>query len=294
MIVQRAAGAAVCVACLMATPAWAQSYSFKTYDRPRSDNSYFLSINQSKHVLEQVATKAGGYGCTLVHGQNTTIINVPNSIFTQCEAINNVGTIVGFYQFASGPHVGEIAGFTYSKGSYASVSGPSGVATFVALASINNKGDVAGFYKDKGGHQIAFTLRGSRYHVFRIAGATNLIPAGLNGAGQITVEATDMNGNPVNYLLSSSGTVTLAYPGASETFIQQINDSGVAVGNYIDTSGNSHGFKYDSRTGIYTTVDDPDASQTYLIGINADETVVGSAVLPGSSVNQALIGVVDN
>jgi hypothetical protein len=278
------------VVCLTCLPAVAQSYSFKTYDRPKSDQSYFLAINKSKAVLEQISTKSGGYGCTLLHGQTATPISVPNSYFTQCEAINNTGTVVGFYQASAGPLAGDTAGFIYSNGAYTTVAGPYGESIYAALSSINNKGEIAGFYTDRGNHQIAFTMRASKYHIIKIAGASKLIPVGFNSAGQITVQAVDMNNNPVNYLLSKSGLVALGYPGATATTIQQLNDNGIAVGSYIDGSNISHGFAYDIATCAYYTIDDPAAAQTFLIGINADETIVGSAILPGNPNNQALIG----
>jgi hypothetical protein len=280
----------VSLACLPAVPAAAQSYSFKTYDRPKSDNSYFLAINRSHAVIEQVATKAGGYSCTVLHDQTATAISVPNSNYTQCEAINNAGTVVGYYQVATGAMAGDVVGFIYSNGTYTTVAGPSGVSTYAAVSVINNKGVAAGFYTDRGGHQVAFTLRGSTYHVFKIAGASGLIATGLNTIGQLTVEAYDTNGNPVSYLFTKSGALPLAYPGATATYVQQINDSGIAVGNYIDGSNISHGFAYDSSKASYTTIDDPAASQTFLIGINDYDTIVGSAILPGNPNNQALIG----
>ena len=48
-------------------------------------------------------------------------------------------------------------------------------------------------------------------------------------------------------------------PGATFVFSQVlgINDSGIAVGYYGDSTTSQHGFLYDTHTGKYTFVDDP-------------------------------------
>jgi len=52
------------------------------------------------------------------------------------------------------------------------------------------------------------------------------------------------------------------------TFAEDINDSGVLVGYYVDANRLAHGFVFDRSTGTWTTIDYPGASQTFINGIN--------------------------
>ena len=48
-------------------------------------------------------------------------------------------------------------------------------------------------------------------------------------------------------------------PGATFVFSQLlgVNDAGIVVGYYADSTTSQHGFLYDTNTGIYTFLDDP-------------------------------------
>ena len=59
------------------------------------------------------------------------------------------------------------------------------------------------------------------------------------------------------------------------TFAEDINDSGVLVGYYVDANRLAHGFVFD-RTGTWTTIDYPGATYTYALGMNTRGDVLGS------------------
>jgi hypothetical protein len=69
----------------------------------------------------------------------------------------------------------------------------------------------------------------------------------------------------------------LAYPGASATYATSVNAQGTAVGYYLDTSGNYHGYQYDLG---FAEIDYPGAQSTMLTGINDQFEIVGVAVNP--------------
>jgi hypothetical protein len=79
-------------------------------------------------------------------------------------------------------------------------------------------------------------------------------------------------------LLVAQGSFSqLAYPGATATHATSVNAQGTAVGYYIDTSGNYHGYQYDFGFG---GIDYPGAQSTMLTGINDQFEVVGVTVNP--------------
>ncbi len=73
-----------------------------------------------------------------------------------------------------------------------------------------------------------------------------------------------------------SGVITpLNDPNAApnSTAAMGINNSGEIVGYYTDSSGDQHGFIYQS--GTFTTVDDPNGTNTHLTAINNNGEIVG-------------------
>jgi uncharacterized membrane protein len=64
------------------------------------------------------------------------------------------------------------------------------------------------------------------------------------------------------------------YPGSTHTQINGINNAGVAVGVYVDSAGQTHGFSFSA--GTYTTIDFPGAVATWLGGIGPTGIILGS------------------
>ena len=69
---------------------------------------------------------------------------------------------------------------------------------------------------------------------------------------------------------------TLDYPGAVKTEVHQINESGYAVGFYVDNATVQHGFLY--HKGEFVSYDFPAATSTELDDINSSNLAVGSSV----------------
>ena len=86
-----------------------------------------------------------------------------------------------------------------------------------------------------------------------------------------------LNAHAVSYSFTD-----IDFPGAGRTLLQDINDSGLIVGDFIDASGNSHGLLYNGTT--FTRLDDfPGSSPTdrnHFYGINNAGTTVGFVEVP--------------
>ena len=69
---------------------------------------------------------------------------------------------------------------------------------------------------------------------------------------------------------------TVSYPGAIATYINSMNGSGTAVGDYFDASLETHGLIYSK--GVFTTLDlgSPSTGVTGLSSINAQGVMLGS------------------
>lgn len=111
------------------------------------------------------------------------------------------------------------------------INAPSG-PNVVNAQGINNQGLVVGFYQGNDGqvHGFQASVKGSRGGA--VTGTAIADPTIPNVPGE---------------------------PGATFVFSQVlgINDRGIAVGYYGDSTTSQHGFLYNTHTGAYTFLDDP-------------------------------------
>jgi hypothetical protein len=83
---------------------------------------------------------------------------------------------------------------------------------------------------------------------------------------------------------SQTGTFTrIDFPGSLGTDIFANNPQGQAVGVYVDTSFNLHGFVLSA--GTFTSIDPPGANRTFLTGINPEGQAVGFYATPTTPVH---------
>jgi hypothetical protein len=119
--------------------------------------STLLGINDHGQVVGSYVDENGDannsnvnrHGFLLSNGSYTTL-DVPNSLFTVAEGINNAGQIGGLYfDIDSNRH-----GFVLTKSTYTTVDVPDAIAT--SVYSINSKGEISGSYTDKYGKDHGF------------------------------------------------------------------------------------------------------------------------------------------
>jgi hypothetical protein len=194
-----------------------------------STSAMALGVNSSDTV---VGTDGNGNAFILTHkGKLTTFIPLGGSSATAF-GINDKGTIVGQYMTST-----ATPGFIrLNSNSYITINAPSGNTMNVVNAqSINNKGLVVGFYLGNDGQVHGFMANEKSAQDGVITGTAIADPTIPNVPGE---------------------------PGATFVFSQvlSVNDHGIAVGYYGDSTTSQHGYFYNTKTGTYTFLDDPDAA----------------------------------
>ncbi len=177
-----------------------------------------------------VGTDGNGNAFYLLKGKLHTFI--PNGGMSAVAfGINDHGTVVGQYVTST-----ATPGFIRLEGnSFATINAPSGPNT-VNAQSINNHGLVVGFYVGTDGQDHGFMVQDGK---------------GTNGLA--------LTGSPIADPVIPA---VAGEPGATFVFSQvlSVNDKGIAVGYYGDSTTSQHGFIYNTHTGQYTFLDDPDAA----------------------------------
>jgi uncharacterized membrane protein len=235
---------------------------FTPIDVPGAIYTPPLGINASGDIVGVYSlTDAGGVkdvrGFLLRNGTFSSIV-FPGSAQTRAIGINQNGDIVGYY---TDQLQGKHHGFLFSGGVFTSIDFPG--SDYTDLWKINDHGQIAGRYRTSGNE---------KFHVFLLSGG-NFIPSpdfpgaaqmaptvasgnhsGFNGNGDLVtsycdstpVQNNNLNANALSnlhgLLLSAGVYTTIDFPNATGTFAFGINDLGVIVGGYADSSGSLHGF----------------------------------------------------
>jgi probable HAF family extracellular repeat protein len=224
-----------------------------------------------------------------------TTLDVPGGTNTEASGINNAGQIVGSssaggFLLSGGTYSplsfspsgindsNQIVGGNtlYSGGSYTTLTVPIRGATNTIAYGINNSGHIVGSYGFVDPNHISwptsigFLLSGGQYTSLGVMGAT-----GINNAGQIVGVTPYGPGETYSFLLQGGNSTPLVVPGAfGFTLASGINDAGVIVGSFTDPEiAHYHGFVLDD--GMYTTLDVPGSTDTYVKGINNLGEIVG-------------------
>jgi uncharacterized membrane protein len=240
----------------------ALSLTWGIYTFPGSVGTFTADVNKVGHAV-------GGYGPNvnanlpsnhgfLLKGTKFTTIDYPGAAWTQPNAINDAGVIVGAY----GASLSDEHGFKLNLTTYTSIDYPGATGTF-ALGT-NKLGSIVGtwFSPTNPCCSHGFLLSGSVFTSIDYPGAIYTIPFGINKAGEIAGFYGESSGNTHGFLLKSGTFTTFDYPGYSQNYVSDINDSGVIAGGYGDiviVNGVEYQWEhsYIYQSGTFTTFDAP-------------------------------------
>jgi hypothetical protein len=190
---------------------------------------------QTAFGINSAGNVVGGNGTNaffLPNGGSLQTLTTPATAINAF-GINDKGNIVG--QFTSG---GNTPGFilpSIASNTFTTINQPTGITSDVINAQgINNNGLVVGFYLGNDGQVHGFTAT-----------------APASPGGSVTATAVTDPVIPANPM----------EPGATFVFSQilGIDDLGLAVGYFGDSTTSQHGYFYNTGTGSYTFLDDPAA-----------------------------------
>ena len=220
---------------------------------------------------------------------------------TQLTGLNDKGIVVGyFYNTNNGIPVDNQFGFFERNGVFTEVNNPntpglfgnpppnSGVLIENQLIGVNDHDIAVGFYNDASGdsHGYTYDIKTGKFSANiddpnALNGGGSTVTAAINNKGTIVGFYTDTGpttaaGAVIQGFLDKNGVfTTVDAPGATETELLGLNDHGIAVGFDI-VNGVTHGIIYNTKTGTFITLDDPNASgSTIFNGINDKGDVVG-------------------
>jgi PEP-CTERM motif len=268
-------------------------YRFTNFDgpTPNSGGTTINGISNSGVVVGFTTAAAANNNFTAnpLVSTTATAININNSTVAMANGINSAGVVVG----TDGNNA-----FSLNGNSLVEFIPNGGV--MAAAFGINDKGLIAGQYTTANDTTPGFVLNGTTVTTINAPSGPNIVNAqGINNNGLVMgfYFGTDGQDHGFKFNLNSAinnvGTGTAiadptipqlpSEPGATFVFSQilGINDQGIAVGYYGDSTTSQHGFLYNTNTGQYTFLDDPNAAfdngveVTQITGINNSGEITG-------------------
>ena len=231
-------------------------------------------------------------------GSFTNFIGTPN----QTLQLNLAPTALAFGANVNGAIVGTNNGAAFyipPRGTPQALSSPAGASS---AFGINDKGQVVGQYTNASGQTPGFFLSNmaSKAITINASSGPNVVNAqGVNNFGLIVGFYVGTDGqdhgfmanlsNAKNHVLTGTPIpdpvipAVAGEPGATFVFSQvlAVNDAGIAVGYYGDSTASQHGFIYNTNTGKYTFLDDPSEAFSNGVEVTQITGITDSAELTG-------------
>lgn len=215
--------------------------SFATLDFPAAILTESHGINDSGQVVGEYCASDGTCHGFYYDGATYTTIEPNHVTSSSLQKINNAGQMAGFAVDAAS----VVHAFIYdlSTNSITVLRPPRG--SNAVADGINNVGDVVGYYL-VGSSLPGFIYGGGHYKKIAFPPVSNSTEAqDINDSGVVvgvvtldTQKGTEYHG----FLYQTGQFVRFVFPGTSVTEAFGINNAGMIVGLYGDSSNNSHGF----------------------------------------------------
>jgi len=248
----------------------------KLIDLP-GQGTFVQGMNSSATVVGYVADQNGTHGFVRLLNGTHAIFDVPGSILTSANGINDTGTITGFSITPDGVYHGFVRA---SDGAITTFDAP-GNPRRTSPSKINATGTVVGYYIDanSGNHGFVRSKNG-KFITLDGPNSSSTVADDINVNG-IVVGSIAQPGGGHSFLRGTNGKYTIFDPPGTDyrgSTPASINDSGAIVGYFYDSNGGAvlHGYLR-NPDGTLVVLDDPSATSlgTLATGINSHGVVIG-------------------
>lgn len=254
-------------------------------------------INDAGYITGVVGNPDGSSnGFILSPGGVYTLFQVAgsNGFDTYGREINNSNVITGYSTDSTGVLSTDTEFMRSAGGTLSILTDPTtGVPLSGIAGAVNNSGEIVGDH--------IFTSGGLSYrHGYLISGSSftdisgsplnteKTQARGITDSGNIIVGfERDATTGDVQGFVDTGGVIQFVNDpnalNAGMTFLESVNNAGLASGEFEDASGDNHPFIYDTLTDVFTDLTPPIADSYFAFGINNLGQVTLSGQIVGTN-----------
>ena len=206
-------------------------------DDPKGSNTQVIGIDDAGDVVGAYTNPSGdNHGFVYSHGKYK---DVGQGVRSAANAINNKGQIVGVFDGCESICMAH--GFLFDGKTYSTFDVPN--ATDTAPSGINDAGLITVIAPDSKAIYHSYLYDGKTFTSIDLPGKTATFAEGINSTGDISYTWNGPNSTTGAAVMHKGKVHSFTYPGASSTYIGDLNDHRVIVGTYFTPS---------LETGIFT------------------------------------------
>jgi hypothetical protein len=266
-----------------ASPALAKGGTWVAVALPNASATQLFAINDKNMLTGQYTDSSGNVHGFLANFKGTKVTNIDDpSGDTQPRDLNNLNWVTGF-------DAGAFAPWEVNKKGTLNAITKDGTDLDQVAQGINQKANFVGDYTNTQTNLYSgYIGKDAKWRKdIDLSSIQNGGYAGraIDNAGDVAGWYYDPStGLQRGYLLpAGSKTATLIdYPSATYTVVEGMNNNGIIVGQWEDSSGNIHGWYYTVSTGKFVSLDAPGATITQTWNINDNNVIAASTTTAGS------------
>jgi hypothetical protein len=239
-----------------------------SYADPKGGSTSVLGINNAGYMTGSVGYLDGSAsGFTRDPGGTYTLFSL--GFATQGRAISESNTVSGYVTDASQNQLTDNEFTRTSGGAVTLLQNPTDLSFLRGIAQgMNSSGAIVGDYFTAGTHRHGYILDGATFTDLVVPGATSTRARAITDAGLVAGWAV-IGGVSEGFIWDGTTFTFVNDPNAvGNTYIEDLNNFGIASGAWTDGAGNTHAYEYDTHTGKFTEINVPGATNAEAFGLD--------------------------
>jgi hypothetical protein len=247
---------------------------------PLATSTGVLGINNAGWMTGSVVVDGQDKGYIRDPAGNYTTFSVNTS--TNARGIDNSNNVYGYATDSSQAFKTDSLFVRAPDGSVTTLINPNTNTPLHGIfGNANASGVVVGDYISTptgNGPDAGFILDGTTLTTIQVAGAGRTAARGIEDDGTVAGWAVNAAGLQEGFLDVGGTITTYQDPNATAnnegTLFENINNNGLAVGMWVDSSGNDHAFEFNSITDVFAEISVPGFTDVETFGVNDHGDVV--------------------
>ena len=274
---------ALSLAMLAAGAASAGTYTLITPYAGAGTSTSVFGINDAGYMAGSI-TNADGSSDGFIRDPAGIYTTFNDGVETIGRNISNTNSITGYATDSTNNLLTDATFIRAPDGTITDLTDPITAAPIHGIAQGQNAsgaivGDYFGTFSD-GERRHGFELLGGTFTDISAGGAdpASTTARGINDAGVIVGWALDLTTGVTQGYVDTGGAMTFFSDpnpaNADSTYFEDINNSGLVSGEFVDAAGADHPFEFNTATDVFTDLIPPGAVNEFAFGLNNQGEVV--------------------